>query len=92
MSVLLEKTAEPQIQSRLKPGFHRLMACACTVVLLATLLACKLASLRLPNPLGLTMGLAFVSAVVFTVTICWHACHLPSPVSACITAIPVASG
>src|SRR5260370_24060650 len=72
MSILLEKTAEPQVQSRVKPGFHLLMACACSVVLLATLLACKLASLRPPNPLGLTIGLAFVSAVVFTVTIYWH--------------------
>jgi hypothetical protein len=57
------------------------------VVLLATPLACKLASLRLPNPLGLMISLAFVSAVVFTVTVCWHAYHLPSPMSACITAI-----
>jgi hypothetical protein len=71
MSVLIEKTAEPQIQSR-KPGFHLLMTFACSVVLLATLLACKLASLGLPNPLGLTAGLFFVSAVVFTVTIYWH--------------------
>jgi hypothetical protein len=37
MSVLLVKTAEPKIQSRAKPALHRLMACACSVVLLATL-------------------------------------------------------
>jgi hypothetical protein len=72
MSVLLVKTAEPKIESRVKPGFHRLMASACSVVLLATLLACKLTSLRLPDPLGLTIGLVFASAVVFVVTIYWH--------------------
>jgi hypothetical protein len=72
MSVLLEKTVEQQIQSRVTPGFHLLMACSCSVVLLATLLACKLASLSLPDPLGLTIGLGFASAVVFTVTIYWH--------------------
>src|SRR5271154_3486793 len=72
MSVLLVKTAEQKIQSRIKPGFHRLMACACSVVLLVTLLACKLTSLRLPDPLGLTIGLVFLSAVVLVVTIYWH--------------------
>jgi hypothetical protein len=72
MSVLLAKTAEPQIQSRIMPGFHLLMACACSVVLLITVLACKLTSLRLPNPLGITIALAFASAVVFTLAIYWH--------------------
>jgi hypothetical protein len=72
MSVLLEKTAKPRIHSRVKPGFHLLMTYACSVVLLATLLACQLASLRPPDPVGLTLGLAFASAILFTVTIYWH--------------------
>jgi hypothetical protein len=46
MSVLLEKTAERQIQSRIRRGFHQLMAYACSTVLLIILLAGKLASLR----------------------------------------------
>jgi hypothetical protein len=72
MIVVLGKTAERQIQSRIRPSFHLLMAYACSVVLLITLLAGKLASLRLPNPIGLTIALAFASAVVFTLAIYWH--------------------
>jgi hypothetical protein len=72
MSVVLETTTERQIQSRIMPSFHLLMAYACSVVLLITLLACKLASLRIPNPLGLLAALAFACAVVFVVAIYWH--------------------
>jgi membrane-associated phospholipid phosphatase len=74
MSVLLEKKTEPQMQmqSRLWPGFHLLMAYACSIVLLTALLAGKLASIRFPNPLGLTIGIAFASGVVFTLAIFWH--------------------
>jgi hypothetical protein len=72
MSTLLEKAREPQIQSRIRPGFHLLMAYACSVVLLITLLACKLTSLRFPNPLDLMFALAFAFAVVFTIAIYWH--------------------
>jgi hypothetical protein len=72
MSVLLEKTAEQQIQARIRPDFNLLMTYAGSVVLLLTLLACKLASLRIPNPLGLLAALAFASAVVFVVAIYWH--------------------
>src|SRR5882724_154047 len=72
MSVLLAKTAEQQRQARIRLDFHLLMTCVCSVVLLLTLLACKLASLRIPNPLGLLAALAFACAVVFVVAIFWH--------------------
>jgi uncharacterized membrane protein len=72
MNALLEKTAEQQIQYRSRPDFHLLMTYAGSVVLLMTLLACKLSSLRIPNPLGLLAALAFLTAVVFVVAICWH--------------------
>jgi hypothetical protein len=72
MSVLLEKTVEPQRQSRTRPGFHLLMTYACSVVFLITLLVCKLASLRIPNPLSLMAALGFAAAAVFTVAVCWH--------------------
>jgi hypothetical protein len=72
MSALLEKTVEQQIQARSRLDFHLLMTYAGSVVLLVTLLACKLASLRIPNPLGLLAALAFASAAVFVVAICWH--------------------
>jgi membrane-associated phospholipid phosphatase len=72
MSVLLEKTAEPQIQSRARPGFHLHMAYACSIVLLIALLGGKLASIRFPNPLGLIIGLAFACATVLTLAVYWH--------------------
>jgi hypothetical protein len=72
MSVLLAKTAEQQMQARIRLDFHLLMTYVCSVVLLLTLLACKLASLRIPNPLGFMAALAFACAVVFVVAICWH--------------------
>jgi hypothetical protein len=72
MSVLLEKKTEPLMQSRPRPGFHLLMAYACSIVLLIALLAGKLASIRFPNPLSLTIGLVFASAVVFILAIFWH--------------------
>ena len=72
MSVLLEKTTEPQVRSRIMPDFHLLMACACSIVLLLAVAACKLTTLRLPNPLNITIALGFASAVVFTLAIYWH--------------------
>jgi hypothetical protein len=72
MSVLSEKTVEPQIQFRIKAGFHLHMAYACSALLLVTLVAGKLASLQFPNPLSLMIGLAFASAIVFTIAIYWH--------------------
>ena len=72
MTVLLEKTAQPQVQSRFMRGFNLLMASACSGVLVITVVACKLTSLRLPNPLGIAIALAFAAAVVFTLAIFWH--------------------
>ena len=72
MSVLSEKTVEPQIQFRIKAGFHLHMAYACSALLLVTLVVGKLASLQFPNPLSLMIGLAFASAIVFTIAIYWH--------------------
>jgi hypothetical protein len=37
MSTQLEKASQPQIEFRIRPGFHLLMAYACSVVLLASL-------------------------------------------------------
>jgi hypothetical protein len=72
MSLLLEKTAEPQVPSRTMPGFHPLMAYGCSVVLLLTVFACEVTSLRIPNPLSLLTALGFASAVVFTIAVYWQ--------------------
>ena len=72
MSTLLEKTAEPRIQTRVRPGFHLLMAYACTFLLLLMLLACRLTSISIPDLRQLAIGFVFIMAVVFTVAVYWH--------------------
>ena len=72
MSLLLQKTAEPRIQSRTGPGFHLLMAYAYSTLLLFTLLACRFASVNIPHLANLAIGLFFIFAIVFTLAVYWH--------------------
>jgi membrane-associated phospholipid phosphatase len=72
MSSLLEKTAEPQIQPQIRHGFHLLMAYACSTLLLIAWVACRLASIQVPEPLSLAIGFVSVSALVCLLAIFWH--------------------
>jgi hypothetical protein len=72
MSILLEKIAEPRIQSRVRGGFNLLMAYACSILVLVMLLACRLASISLPDLGQLAVGVVFIFAVVFTLAVYWH--------------------
>lgn len=72
MSVLLGEPIESQVSLRMDLRFHRLMAYTCSVLLIVTLLACKLESIHIQNPLGLALSLAFITAVVFIVAVYLH--------------------
>jgi len=72
MSIMLEKTAEPRIQSQVRPGFNLLMAYACSILVLVMLLACRLASISMPDIRQLAVGIVFIFAVVFTLAVFWH--------------------
>jgi membrane-associated phospholipid phosphatase len=72
MSILLEKTAEAKVRPTIELGFHLHMAFACSACLLIALLACRLASIHIEGILNFAIGLAFASAVVFTIAVYWH--------------------
>lgn len=72
MTILSETTAAPRIQTRIRPGFHLLMAYACSVLLLITLIACRLASIEIRGLADLAIGTFFISAIVFTLAVYWH--------------------
>jgi PAP2 superfamily len=72
MSLLLQKTAEPRIQSQTGPGFHLLMAYAYSTLVLVTVVACRLASVYVPHFADLAIGLFFIFAIVFTLAVYWH--------------------
>ena len=72
MSILLERTVVSQLQSGKRPGFHLVMTYAYSALLLITLLACRLASISIPNPGQLALGIASVFAIVFTLAVYWH--------------------
>jgi membrane-associated phospholipid phosphatase len=48
------------------------MAYACSVLLLITLIACRLASIDIRGLSKLAIGIVFISAVVFTLAVYWH--------------------
>ena len=72
MSIVLEKIADPRIQSRVRPGFHLLMAYAFSILVPVMVLACKLASISIPDFSQLAVGVVFIFAVVFTLAVYWH--------------------
>jgi hypothetical protein len=72
MSVLLEKTAKPQVRSKIDLSFHLHMAYASSVLLLIALFGCWLASIPIQGIPNFALGLAFASVMVFTVAVYWH--------------------
>ncbi len=72
MNALLEKTVEPPIQSRVGARFHLLMAYIFSILVLVMLLACRLASIDIPDLRQLAFGIIFIFAVVFTLAVYWH--------------------
>jgi hypothetical protein len=48
------------------------MAYACSILLLITLLSCRLESIHIQNLSAFAMGLAFATGAVLTVALCWH--------------------
>jgi hypothetical protein len=71
MSVLMEKTAEPQIRSRLELGFHLRMAYGSLAVLIISLFGCKLTSIH-TNVSGRVIAIVAMFAMVSPLPIYWH--------------------
>ena len=72
MSVVLEKTAEPQIQSGSSLSFHLLMAYACSALVLIDWVACRMTAIQIHGVSNLAIGIVFAGAAVFTIASFWH--------------------
>jgi membrane-associated phospholipid phosphatase len=72
MSIVLEKTAEPQVLSGSSLSFHLHMAYACSALLLIDWFACRLTAIQIHGVSTLAIGFVFACAVVFTIASFWH--------------------
>ena len=71
MSILLEKTVEPQIHSKVELGFHLRMACGTLTVLIISFIGCKLTSIHTDIG-GRVIAIVMTLAMVAPLPIYWH--------------------
>jgi membrane-associated phospholipid phosphatase len=71
MSIVLEKTVEPQIQSKAELGFHLRMACGTLTVLIISVIGCKLTSIHTDIG-GRVIAIVMTLAMVAPLPIYWH--------------------
>lgn len=84
MSTLLERVDAPQIQYRIDPGFHLRLACASFILLLISVVGCKLTSIHVDIDARVIAILAMF-AIVAPLPMYWHEKQRPALRDAALT-------